>query len=323
MLSRPDFMYKSVVLVFTKNKETLSFKNDNLIVKDQDKKVILQSSCYRLFSVWIVGPFQLSSGLIERAKRFGFSILFFSFGFKYINAINAKTEGNVLLRSKQYSYVKSDLGKYLVKLKINNQIVLLKSIRKKNLFLKDNIKSLEKLVNDDLSKVSELDKIMGMEGVASKVFFAEWFSILDWKGRKPRTKIDHINVLLDIGYTLLFNYMDGMLNLYGFDTYCGIYHRFYYQRKSLVCDLVEPFRCIIDRQIRKAHNLGQINIDDFQRYKGKWTLPYKNNKPYIKFLMQSILDEKEKIFVFVQQFYRAFMNEKPISEYPVYQIIKS
>ncbi len=323
MLSRPDFLYKNMVLIFSKNGERISFKNDNLIVKNKAKELILQTSCYRIFTVWIIGPFMLSSGLIERAKRFGFSIHFYSFGFKHINAIGAKTEGNVLLRKRQYSYNSIEIGKYLVELKINNQIALLKSIRTKNLTLKENIKSLEKLVDNELKPMKELDKVMGLEGVAAKVFFAEWFSQFDWKGRKPRAKIDHVNVLLDMGYTLLFNYMDGMLNLYGFDTYCGVYHRFYYQRKSLVCDLVEPFRCIIDRQIRKAHNLSQIKIDDFQRYKGKWALPYKNNKPYIKFLMQSILDEKEKLFVFVQQFYRAFMNEKAIDDYPVYRIIKN
>lgn len=91
----------------------------------------------------------------------------------------------------------------------------------------------------------------------------------------------------------------------------------------MVCDLVEPFRCIIDKQIRKAHNLGQIKTKDFKKYKGKYTLSYKNNKPYVQFLMQSILDEKESIFKFFQAFYRAFINQKPISDYPIYHIVKS
>lgn len=40
--------------------------------------------------------------------------------------------------------------------------------------------------------------------------------------------------------------------------------------------IVEPFRCIIDRKIRTAYNLGQIHAEDFEEYKGKWTLSYKN-----------------------------------------------
>lgn len=322
MLSRPDFLYKNVIIIMTKNREKLSFRNDNLIVKNEQNEIILQNSCYRIFSIWIIGPFLLTSGLIQRAKKFGFSILFFTFGFRYIGSINSKTEGNVLLREKQYKYNGQKIGKYLIKLKIQNQVLLLKSIRHKMLFIKENIKSLEKLSSNNLYKANKLDTIMGIEGAASKLFFTAWFHGLDWKGRKPRTKIDPNNLLLDIGYTMLFNYMDAMLNLYGFDTYCGLYHRFFYQRKSLVCDLVEPFRCVIDKQIRKSYNLNQIKMDDFHYYKMKWFLSYKRNKPYIKFLMQSILDEKEEIFVFVQKFYRAFINQRSIEDFPNYQIIR-
>ncbi|MBL6666844.1 MAG: CRISPR-associated endonuclease Cas1 [Flavobacteriaceae bacterium] len=211
MLSRPDFMYKNVVLVLAKNKEQLSFKNDNLIVKDQENKILFQTTCYRVFALWIVGPFQLSSGLIERAKKFGFSILFFSFGFKFIDAINSKTEGNVLLRQKQYQYKKWDIGRYLVNQKIANQMALLQTIRDKNLFLKQSIKSMKVRLRKDLPEAVTLEEIMGIEGICSKLFFTEWFSGMDWRGRKPRTKNDPTNVLLDIGYTLLFNYVDAML----------------------------------------------------------------------------------------------------------------
>ena len=56
-----------------------------------------------------------------------------------------------------------------------------------------------------------------------------------------------------------FNCMDSLLRLYGFDTYKGFYHKLFFQRKSLACDVMEPFRCVIDKQILKAFNLGQID----------------------------------------------------------------
>lgn len=322
MLSRADFLFKNIVLVYATEKERLSFKNDNLIVKDENDKIILQKTCYRIFSVWIVGPCTISSGLIEKSKKFGFSIFIFNYSFRLINTINVKTEGNVLLRKKQYEYNKIDIAQHLVYNKMVNQLALLKSIRKKTPSCKDNIANIERMMNIDLPQQNELQKIMGLEGMASKVFFSEWFYNMNWKGRKPRAKSDELNVLMDIGYTLLFNYIEAMLNLYGFDTYCGVYHRFFYQRKSLVCDLVEPFRCIIDRKIKNAYNLKQIKASDFQYSKGKCILPYKNSKPYVKFLIESILEEKEEIFLFIQKYYRAFINDKPISEYPIYKIIK-
>ena len=38
-----------------------------------------------------------------------------------------------------------------------------------------------------------------------------YFDNVQWNGRKPRIKSDYVNVVLDIGYTMLFNIVDAML----------------------------------------------------------------------------------------------------------------
>ena len=78
---------------------------------------------------------------------------------------------------------------------------------------------------------------------------------------------------MDIGYTQIFNFIDSILRLYGFDTYKGVYHKLFFARKSLACDIEEPFRSIIDKALLKAHNLNQINPDDFVFEKGGFKLP--------------------------------------------------
>ena len=95
---------------------------------------------------------------------------------------------------------------------------------------------------------------------------------MDWMGRYPRTKIDKNNLLLDMGYTFLFHFLEALLLLYGFDIYEGFYHRRFYQRKSLVCDIEEPFRAIIDEAMRKSFNLGQIKNSDFGFTNGQYFL---------------------------------------------------
>ena len=95
---------------------------------------------------------------------------------------------------------------------------------------------------------------------------------MDWIGRYPRTKIDKNNLLLDMGYTFLFHFLKALLLLYGFDIYEGFYHRRFYQRKSLVCDIEEPFRAIIDEAMRKSFNLGQIKDSDFGFANGQYFL---------------------------------------------------
>ena len=65
---------------------------------------------------------------------------------------------------------------------------------------------------------------MGIEGVAAKIYFSQIFDNIKWNGRKPRIKSDYVNVLLDIGYNLLFNFIEAIAKSFGFDTYCGYSH---------------------------------------------------------------------------------------------------
>lgn len=68
--------------------------------------------------------------------------------------------------------------------------------------------------------------------------------------------------------------LEVLLESYGFDTYCGVLHKQFYMRKSLVCDIVEPFRVLIDDAVKKAINLKQIKEEDFiviqNQYRLKW-----------------------------------------------------
>lgn len=319
MLSLPDFMEKSIIVCFATEGQTLSFKNDNAVIKNKDGDIVLQHSCYRIFSLWIVGHTSITTGILQRSKRFGFSIILFTYSFRIMGVWNAGAEGNFLLREKQYNYQGLEIAWHIVKNKINNQIGLLKEIREKTEDQKVLINEIESYLHQNDQDL-DLKKILGIEGITTKLFFKEWFKGVPWSGRKPRTKIDITNTLLDIGYTYLFNLIDAMLNLYGFDVYRGVYHRNFYQRKSLVCDIVEPFRCIIDKQIKKAYNLGQIKQEDFTERKGQYTLNFDKNKEYTGWMLESIMKYKKDIFLYVQSYYRAFMQNKPIDQYPEFHI---
>jgi CRISPR-associated protein Cas1 len=62
------------------------------------------------------------------------------------------------------------------------------------------------------------------------------------------------------------------LRLYGFDVYKGFYHKLFFNRKSLASDIMEPFRCVIDKALLKAFNLKQINEKDFKIVDGRYVL---------------------------------------------------
>jgi len=317
MLSKPDFKQKHIVYAFISHGEKLSFKNDNLILKSKDGEVKLQTSCYQVFVLFMVGHFSITSGVIQRAQKFSFSIYHLSHNLKFINAIITRVDGNFLLREKQYHYNKLNIAQSLVKNKIHNQLVLLKKQRNKTDELKKAIQNIQSYT-EKLSEPPDLQSILGIEGIASRLYFQHHFSDCNWKSRKPRVKHDPINTLLDIGYSMLFNIIESLLNLYGFDTYKGVYHTNFYQRKSLVCDLVEPFRCIIDAKIKNAQNLGQIKETDFTYRKGQYHLNHKEAKPYIQFLLTELMNYKIPMFDYIQLYYRAFMKNKSIEDYPFY-----
>jgi len=312
-------MEKTIVVCFTTEGQAISFKNDNVLVKDKEGKVILQHSCYRIFSLWIIGHTTITSGILQRSKKFGFSIYLFSYSFRVVGVWNAGAEGNFLLRQKQYQYNGLHIAWHIVQNKIKNQVQLLKYLRNKTESQKRTINELEKYLNQKIDDL-DLKKILGIEGITTKLFFNEWFIEVPWNGRKPRTKIDTTNTILDIGYTYLFNIIEAMLNLYGFDVYRGIYHRNFYQRKSLVCDIVEPFRCIIDKKVRNAYNLGQIKSEDFTQYRGRYLLNIDKNKQYTGWILEEIMKYKKDMFLYVQKYYRAFMRDKPITQYPEFII---
>ena len=322
MLSLPDFKEKQILFALLSHGEKLSFKNDNIVILDKEKNIKHQSSCYRLFSLFVIGHYTITTGLLARAKKFGFSIVFMNHSLKPYAYWNAGTEGNVLLRKKQYDYRSLDVALRLISNKIENQIKTLQKIRNKGDQIKFAIKSLNEyktklLSSGDLS----CKEILGLEGISSKVYFQALFKDHNWVARRPRVKMDMTNCLLDIGYTLLFNFVEGLLNLYGFDVYKGVYHKEFYQRKSLVCDLVEPFRPIIDYRIRKAYKLNQIKEEDFIISQNQYRLFGKKSLPYLGFLIESLMSNKADIFKYMQFYYRAFIRGKTIEEYPYYDIL--
>lgn len=319
MLTALDFAKKQVVFVLFNEGEKISFSNDNMVVKTADGKIKLQCTCYRLFLIVAVGHTSITSALIQKAQKFGFFIALMTGGFKLYSMIGACKDGNTLLKQKQYTYSGIALAKVITLNKIQNQLYLLKNVRDKSDSVKEAIAHISKYLSK-IPNTENLNELMAYEGLASKIYFRNHFNNVLWQGRQPRIKQDHINSALDIGYTVLFTFIDALLSAYGFDTYCGVMHQQFYMRKSLVCDIVEPFRPLIDREIKKAINLKQIRPEDFLTVNHQFRLKWDEAARYIKIFMTPIINNKDAIFCYIQDFYRAFMKEAPPEAYPAFDI---
>ena len=320
MMSWPDFAYKQIIVHQIKDRgEKIRFRADNVVILGSEGNVLLQHTCHRLFALFIIGEISMTSVLLRNAVKYGFPIVLMTGSLRVTAKFNCMAEGNTLLRRRQYEVGERALvvAKELIRQKIANQMALIKGLRRLSA---DNIAAIEYLKAIDVDCASNRQELMGLEGNASRVFFSSYFSPLGWTRREPRCKRDIYNVLLDIGYTFVFQFVEAMLSLYGFDLYCGVLHTFFFQRKSLVCDIVEPFRCIIDQRIRKAHNLGQIDEKDFFLRNGMYVLEWRNQDKYARLFLKDILSHKEEIFKYCQQYYRWFMREGDVSTFPIFRI---
>lgn len=318
MIDKTDFVKKQIVFYFPSQGDKISFQNDNLVIKDREKKTKFQATCYRIFLIFVVGDTTITTGLLSRAKKFGFSICLMNRNMKMYQFISARMEGNTILRKRQYDYQGMKVGSSIILNKIENQRAALMNLRNKNDLLLEAIGNLDRYIGKLKEIEPDLNRIMGIEGSAARTYFPQMFSNARWNGRKARIKCDYVNASLDIGYTILFNVIDALLNVYGFDEYYGVLHRCFYMRKSLVCDLQEPFRPIIDYATRKAINLKQIKEDDFAVYNMRYVLDWKKSPEYMQIYLKEILKYKEEIFLYIQGYYRAVMKKKSIKEYPVF-----
>lgn len=315
MLSLPDFKEKQILFVKAGDAEIdkIKFLNDNICLS-KNGKIANRISCHKIFSLFIIGDCSLTSVLIRNCQNYGVSIFLLKNNFLNYAHLLSQADGNYLLREKQYALdgaQELEAAKKLVTNKIANQIFLLDDLNENEsaVYLRQ--------IKDSVATAAGGKDLLGMEGAAGKFFFQAYFRNFGWKRRLPRAKTDIANYLMDIGYTMLFNFSDAMLGIYGFDSYRGFYHKLFFQRKSLACDIMEPFRCVIDRQIVKSGNLGQIKNDDFKISKGSYYLGFENQEKYVRIFAQAIMDRKEDIFCYVRDYYYWLMNGSDFPEFKV------
>lgn len=165
---------------------------------------------------------------------------------------------------------KSRLWKNIIKQKINNQADLLNKYLEKN----DDSNKLLELMN----QVKDSD-ISNREGHAAKIYWHLLFG-LNFK----RHADNYYNKLLNYGYTILRSYFTRSIIKKGLDPRISIFHKSYHNYFALASDLMEPFRVIIDIEVLKIYQNGEV---DFYNHKQNLIMCF-NNKIYINNKLQFI-----------------------------------
>lgn len=322
MFTNKDVEFRSVYVINCLKDRELRVSSGELLLEDMESHQTLTKLPFqKILALFVIGHIHITTPLIEKCKKHNVALVVMKPSLRPVFYWADAAEANFLIRKKQYEFSKEDISiaRILVGNKIANQELLLRKSRKRDELTLSTIDNF-KLLREQALHTSEYNELMGIEGLAAKLFFAAYFQDLEWKGRRPRIKGDYINAILDIGYTYLFNFMECFVRMFGFDIYVGVYHRLWFKRKSLICDLMEPFRCVIDRTVRTAINRMQFKESDFAIYKGEYRLKPENNKDYSIVFFDALIPYKNDIFKYVQQYYRCFMNNREPRQYPLFKL---
>ena len=115
----------------------------------------------------------------------------------------------------------------------------------------------------------DIEELRGMEGAASRVYFAAFPCLLDeklwrWEGRAQHPAHDAVNALLNYGYAFLEKEVRIALAGSGLDARLGFFHANNGRKDSLVYDMMEPYRHdVLDRLVLKLLRGGSFAPDDF------------------------------------------------------------
>lgn len=190
---------------------------------------------------------------------------------------------------------KNLLWSKIVRNKIINQALLLHKIKS------DRFNTLLNYSKD----VIEGDKT-NREGHAAKVYFNTLF------GKNfVRNSNDEINAALNYGYAVLLSTINKEVILNGYLTQLGIHHKNEFNDFNLSCDLMEPFRIIVDnfvyfnqeRKFDSEYKIEIVNIfNNIYNYDNKKYTLKDVIKQFVKNALDSLSDENQyKDFIIYEE----------------------
>lgn len=326
MFTHKDIENKTVFVInCIAHDKSLRVNNGELYLQekkeDGEQVTLTKFPFQKVLALFVIGHITITTPLLEKCKKYNLALIVTKPNLRPVFYWADAAEANYLLRQRQHAFSVNDLSiaRLLVENKISNQLRALRKTRRKDELTLAAIKQCE-AAYASIAEVNDYNALLGKEGVVARTFFAAYFQSLNWQGRKPRMKSDAINVTLDIGYTILFNFMECFLRMFGFDLYIGIYHCIWFKRKSLVCDLIEPFRCLIDHTVLLAFHRKQFTTEDFELVKHEYRLKRNKSATYYQVFYKTLISKKGEIFLYVQSYYRCFMGQKSIDHYPKFHL---
>lgn len=272
------------------NQSKLSYKNRFLVVKqDNDEKYVHLSEIDTIIVDSIA--VSISTYLLKELSDSKINIIFCDEKHNPFGELSSYYSSHNTSKKiqKQINWLKENKDKIwqnIIKNKIINQALMMKKINSNKYEL------LLTYIEDVLSA----DKT-NREGHAAKVYFNELFG-KDF----VRNESDNINAALNYGYAILLSTINKEVISNGYLTQMGIHHKNEFNEFNLSCDLMEPFRIVIDNFVyynQEKELNTEFKLDIVNIFNSRYT--YENKKYTLKDIIKlyvkntlEALDEPDK-----------------------------
>lgn len=258
-------------------------KDGTNIVVSAGGKEVFRIPVQNVQAVITFGYMGVSPGMMKLCADNGVSISFLTPQGKFISRLQGPVNGNVLLRTRQYSLFTGQtptafhLAGLTITGKIYNSRVTLRR------FVRDYpdragceevasaAERLAKYYRWTRNMTDGLDLLRGIEGEAASEYFRVFGHLIlrpekefRFSGRNRRPPTDIVNAMLSFGYSLLASECASALEGVGLDPAVGYMHTMRPGRPSLALDMMEElWSYMVDRLVLSMINNRQISPSDF------------------------------------------------------------
>ena len=273
----------------------------------KQKEKVFDISPLKVESLIISNQAMLSTQAVVLALEHNIDIIFLDkFGDPLGRIWFSKMGSTALIRRKQLVAAEMPQGLELViqmiRQKMENQARFLKKLMHSRPGKDSQFDSAITTIEQSLSSLTSSDediegfrnRIMGLEGTAGRAYFQCLSTIMPEKyrfeGRSRRPAGDPFNAVLNYCYGILYSLVEKACILSGLDPYVGFLHTDNYNKKSLVFDLIEPFRIYGEQTVVYLFT-GRKMKDEYYDSKDDAVSLNQKGKPVVVEAMNRHLDE--------------------------------
>lgn len=181
--------------------------------------------------------------------------------------------------------------------------IVAEKIKQQAEFLDEKRREESKLLWKYKSEVLPWDET-NREGHAVKVYFNALFGM-----EFLRTQENTINAALNYGYSIILSMFAKEIVSQGYFTQLGIFHDNMFNELNLACDLMEPFRILVDRQVYK------MNLQEFGKEEKIELVDILNHSVYIDGNQEYV---SKAIRIYSKSIFDA-LNENDVSQIRFYK----